>query len=122
MKLTQEEKRQRLAMTLLFSLVIFCIQLVTLTLAGVLLWFCVRTEIISPDVSPTPTRTILFMALFSLIIGAVTTFLAGKYPLKPVNRIVSKMNQLDRGFFHPTGVRKANLRPPVVPRDVGQLQ
>jgi len=99
MKLTQEEKRQRLAMTLLFSLVIFCIQLVTLTLAGVLLWFCVRTEIISPDVSPTPTRTILFMALFSLIIGAVTTFLAGKYPLKPVNRIVSKMNQLASGDF-----------------------
>jgi len=99
MKPTQEEKRQRLSMTLLFSLVIFCIQLVTLTLAGVLLWICVRTKIISPDVSPTPTRTILFMALFSLIIGAVTTFLAGKFPLKPVNRIVSKMNQLASGDF-----------------------
>ena len=99
MKLTQEEKRQRFAMTLLFSAVCFCIQLVTVVLAGVLLWLLVRIGLIPHEETLTPTRIILFMALFSLIIGSITAFFAAKYPLKPVNRIVSRMNRLASGDF-----------------------
>lgn len=99
MKMTQEEKRQRFAMTLLFSAVSFCIQLVTVLLAGFLLWLAVRTGVISGDNPPTANRVIVFMALFSLVIGSATAFLAAKYPLNPVNRIVSKMNQLASGDF-----------------------
>jgi len=99
MKLTQDEKRLRFAMTLLFSGVCFCIQLVTVFLAGILLWAAVRTGFISGENPPTANRLIVFMALFSLVIGSVTAFLSAKYPLKPVNRIISKMNQLASGDF-----------------------
>ena len=98
-KATAEEKRQRFAMTLLFSAVCFCIQLVTVVLAGIILWFLVRVGIIAQEETLTPTRIILFMAIFSLIIGSATAFLAAKFPLKPINRIVSRMNRLASGDF-----------------------
>ena len=98
-KSSAEEKRQRFAMTLLFSIVCFCIQLVTVVIAGVLLWFLYRAGIISHDTTPTHNRVIQFMALFSLIIGSATAFLVAKLPLKPVNRIVSRMNRLASGDF-----------------------
>lgn len=98
-KATAEEKRQRFAMTLLFSAVCFCIQLVTVVLAGIILWFLVRVGIIVQEETLTPTRIILFMAIFSLIIGSATAFLAAKFPLKPINRIVSRMNRLASGDF-----------------------
>ena len=99
MKLTQDEKRQRFAMTLLFSAVCFCIQLVTVLLASVLLWLTVKSGVISGEMPPTVNRVIVVMALFSLVIGAATAFFTAKYPLKPVNRIVSRMNQLASGDF-----------------------
>ena len=98
-KSSAEEKRQRFAMTLLFSIVCFCIQLVTVVIAGVLLWFLYRAGIISHDTTPTHNRVIQFMALFSLIIGSATAFLVAKLPLKPVNRIVSRMYRLASGDF-----------------------
>ena len=98
-KATAEEKRQRFAMTLLFSAVCFCIQLVTVVLAGIILWFLVRVGIIAQEETLTPTRIILFMAIFSLIIGSATAFLAAKFPLKPINRIISRMNRLASGDF-----------------------
>ena len=98
-KATTEEKRQRFAMTLLFSAVCFCIQLVTVVLAGIILWFLVRVGIIAQEETLTPTRIILFMAIFSLIIGSATAFLAAKFPLKPINRIISRMNRLASGDF-----------------------
>ena len=99
MKRTKEEKRQRFAMTLLFSAVIFCIQFMSVLIASLIVWLLVRLNIITSGATASPNALIAFMALLSLIIGSATAIFAGKYPLKPINRIVSKMNQLASGDF-----------------------
>lgn len=94
------EYKQRFALTLLAAGIVFAFMLTTVLLTAAAGYFCVRTGIVNvSDVSFAPTRIILLMSVISLAVGALITALAGKFPLKPVNRIISQMNRLASGDF-----------------------
>lgn len=99
-KRSREEKRQSFALTVMFSMVIFGIQLITVLIAGTVVWLLVRTGLISIEETASQGRLIiLYMVIFSLIIGALISFITSKVSLKPINHLISKMNQLASGDF-----------------------
>ena len=98
--MNREERKHRLALTLLVAAFVFCIILVAVILSAVTVFILLDTGIISTiDGRPDPRHTLIFMGLISLVIGSVLTALISKFSLKPVNKIVNQMNRLASGDF-----------------------
>ncbi len=96
----QEERKQRLALTLLFAAVFFCFFLITMALVSLGILWMTRRGILTPwEVWPETTHLILAVAVASILLGTVITFIVGRIPLRPVNRIINAMNCLADGNF-----------------------
>ncbi len=99
-----EGKKNRLSLTWLFAALIFVFLVVTLAFAigmGYLLIELGVIEIVD-DTYLSPSTAFLLLFINSLVLGAALSALAAKYPLKPVNKIITLMNRLASGDF---GVR-----------------
>lgn len=97
-----EKREQRFSLTILLGAVVFVVLVVALTLAGALLYILVRTGIfdaLSSDGEINLVELLLIMCATSLIIGFAITVLLGKFPLKPINKLVNGMNSLASGNF-----------------------
>lgn len=92
---------QYFTLTLLFSLVIFCIQFVTVLIAGVVLYFLIKYRIITLAKEPITNvgYPILYMGLISLIVGFVIAIMSSKLPLIPFNKTIENLNLLASGDF-----------------------
>lgn len=96
----------RLALATLFSVIIFLLLLVSILVAGLIVFILDWTGAID-SISETyseVTNAVLLMAANSLVVGTVTAILVGHASLKPVNALISQMNRLASGDF------KARLR------------
>lgn len=96
-----QEKKNRLSLTLLFAGIILIFLTVTLIFAIALGYLLIRLGVIKivNDVYLSPTTAFLLLGINSLVLGAILSGLAAKYPLKPVNKIISLMNRLASGDF-----------------------
>lgn len=116
-----EEKKHRLALTLLFSGVVFCFLIVTMAIVGGVIIFLIRRGVLLPKGdTPKIDRIILNMMIASVILGSVLTTVTSRFPLKPVNDIINAMNRLASGDYktrlyfkkplskHPTVVEISN--------------
>ena len=97
----KEEQKDRLSLTLLFAGVILVFILVTLLLAVGLVALLMKAGVveITGDAELSPLTALLLMGISSLVLGAVFAGLTARYPLKPVNRIITQMNRLASGDF-----------------------
>ncbi len=96
----KEERRHRLALTLLVAAFVFCIILVAVILSAITVYILLDTGVISTiDGRPEPMHTLIFMGLISLVMGSALTAVISKISLKPVNRIIDQMNRLASGDF-----------------------
>ena len=116
-----QEKKHRLALTLLFSGVVFCFFLVTMALVGGVIIFLIHRGVLVPSGdAPKSAHLILIMMVASILLGAVLTAVTSRFPLKPVNDIINAMNRLASGDYktrlyfgkplnkHPTAVEISN--------------
>lgn len=93
-------KEHRLSLTLFLAFIVFSILVVALSLAVLLVYLLVKLGVIaSTDQQVDFGSVLLFVSLISLIIGSAITVLLGKFPLKPINRLVTGMNRLADGEF-----------------------
>lgn len=95
-------RKYRLGLTLLVSFVIFLIELVTIVIAAVLVYILGSNGLLidtGADGAASIGETLLFMSLFSVVLGAVIIFATNRIYLRPFNRIVSQMNRLASGDF-----------------------
>lgn len=108
-KLTKTDRKNRFSLTLTFVIVIFVILAFSIAVASAtahlfsqLGWMGLggKSEEISFDLTP----TLVYLSITSIVIGIGITFLAIKYPLKPLNRMINQINRLANGDF------KARLR------------
>ncbi len=99
-KVITEERKERVALTLLATIIVFCIILVAVFLAAIAVSVLLKVGVIS-DVNGNPNleQTLLLMCLISLLIGSALTWFLGKIPLQPLNQIVNQMNRLASGDF-----------------------
>lgn len=95
-----KERTSRTSLTLALSIFVFVILLAAIALTALGLWLLTKAGVIvDVDGDLQLGQVTLFMFLISLIIGGVTTFFSSRFPLKPVNEIINKMNRLAAGDF-----------------------
>src|SRR5690606_16549809 len=95
-----EQRKHRLALTLLFAGVVFCFLILTMAVVGGTIIFLIRRGYLEPiGESPRGQHLILRMMIASVIIGAVLSAVTSRIPLKPVNAIINAMNRLAAGDF-----------------------
>lgn len=100
-ELKKEKKQEhQFQLTLLLAFIVFLVLLVALSLAAFMVYLLVKLGIIVSSDEPVDFGTVLlFMSSISLIIGFAITVLLGKIPLRPINKLVSGMNNLANGNF-----------------------
>lgn len=95
-----KERTSRTSLTLILSIFVFVILLTAVMISALALWILTKANIIgSNDGEIELGKFILFMSLISLVIGGVMSFFLSRIPLKPVNKIINKMNCLAAGDF-----------------------
>lgn len=92
--------KPRVALTVLFSVVIFSFFFLTTLIAGAILLFLMQNDIlILGETSPKPEIVIFYMLIFSTLLGMILSFILSKMSLRPVNRVINAMNALAHGEF-----------------------
>lgn len=101
MKLSREQKKRRTGVWLLFTIVVFTAMLLNTIVSGVMLYFMAEFEVLTIDrqMGPHVTWIIIRMALISLPVGLLLSWIATKIPLKPIQRLVDGMNKLAAGNY-----------------------
>ncbi len=102
-KQRQKEKKQnrkhRLSLTILFAALVFVVLITALAIGGAAVFLLVYFEVIASYENTSVPYVILFMALISLVMGAVIAGFLSIIPLKPVNKWINGMNRLASGDF-----------------------
>lgn len=86
----------RLILTLLFSLTVFVILAITMSVVGVAVYFLHRTGFFSP---PRIGTFLGIVAISSIVVGTVISLFASRIPLKPISQIIYAMNLLAAGHY-----------------------
>ena len=92
----REQRAHRLALTLLTAAVIFVMQVLAVGISAVVVTVLARAGFLSHGETD---RVVVFMALISVVLGAMITAFSSLIFLRPVNRLVSQMNRLAQGDF-----------------------
>lgn len=93
------DHKNRFSLTLLLTGIVFIILLVSSVVSLIVMYVLIHFHLIA-DAEDTGAGTVmLYMALVSLFIAAIIVIVAGKFPLGPINTIITKMNRLASGDF-----------------------
>ena len=95
-----EERRQRLSLTLLFTGLVFLFLLLTTLVIVVVVLILMRKGVLQLGRGNlNTTGFVLFLLLISVVAGTAITFAIGRFPLRPVNDIINALNRLAAGDF-----------------------
>lgn len=99
--MNKQERAQRTALLMFFSIVVFCALLISLALTGVLVYMFNRWGIFIPDgqMELGSGRAILLMVGLSLFIGTALTVAVIRIPLNPINSLINGMRKLAQGDY-----------------------
>ncbi len=97
----RKENEHRIALTLLFTIVVFIHIFLTVAIVGLLLYLLIQFGILTgSEQDPIPgTQLVILFVLASLLVGGCMTFFLSKLLLKPVNAIINSMNRLAAGDY-----------------------
>jgi len=99
--MSNDEKRQRFTLAIFLATIIFAIQFLAIIFSGVIIFLLVEKNVlvIGLEHRLNYKYLLIYMGLVSLIIGAIGAAVSSKVTLRPINRIISKLNQLSKGKF-----------------------
>lgn len=95
------DRRRRLSLTIVYSLVVFVILFLTLGIATAVLMLLIHNGVLKPNTSSSAgvDMVILVMASTGVVIGTILTFFASRVPLLPVNKLINALNRLAAGNY-----------------------
>lgn len=97
---TEQDRRQRTSLTLLFSVIVFAILIAALGIVAAIIMILTHNGVIRIDQSlPVIDHLILAMAFSTALICLVVTFFASRIPLRPVNKLINALNRLASGDY-----------------------
>lgn len=102
MKKAKTEKKNRFALTAMFSVATFAILFISLLIGGITVYVLARFDLIPGSGAGMPETTgwmVLLMAFISIVVGVVISVFVMMLPLKPINRTITQMNRLAAGDF-----------------------
>ena len=91
-----EQRVHKLALTLLTAAVVFVMQLLAVGISAVVVTVLSRAGVLRQEQTD---QVVVFMAVISLVLGIMITFLLSQIFLRPVSRMISQMNRLAQGDF-----------------------
>lgn len=94
----KEERKHRIALTLLLSAFVFVTILFAFLISAGILYVLIETDFIFTK-QPSMWRVLLFIGIVSTVIGAALTAVLSKITLGSVNNIINQMNRLASGDF-----------------------
>ena len=97
----KSDLKERYSLTVLYSVLVFCILLLSVVIAiglAVLLSYLevFSFNLLGEEASFSP---FIFMALVSTAVGLILTLLTRRFPLRPINTLINSMNRLKSGDF-----------------------
>jgi signal transduction histidine kinase len=97
----KQERKHRLALTLLFTALVLFFMLVTFLVVGVTIYLLIRLGVLNGpnQTAPTPVKVLLIFIPAALFFGALNTFCLGQIPMKRVNQLIDQMNRLAAGDY-----------------------
>jgi signal transduction histidine kinase len=95
------ERQQRLALTILFTALVFFFMLISLLLVGGIIYLLIRLGVLNGahQTTPSPAKVLVTFIVASLVVGTVTTLCLGRFPMKRVNQLINQMNRLAAGDY-----------------------
>ncbi len=94
------ERKSRTSLTLVFAIFVFAMLLIAIAVAAVTLYIFAGVGIIVvEDGRLRLIPVIMVMSTVSVVIGAGVAFFTSRFPLKPINEMINKMNRLAAGDF-----------------------
>ena len=96
-----KKRNHRLVLTLIFSIVTFCVLAVTMVVVAVGLYVLLRLGFLEPvtDVNKSQELIIIIMAFASVFIGTGLSAFAVNIPLQPFKSLIDGLNKLADGDF-----------------------
>ncbi|HHT20440.1 MAG TPA: HAMP domain-containing protein [Tissierellia bacterium] len=96
-----DDRKQHLSLTLLFSLIVILIFLSVILLVGFSLFFLIRVGVLSGfETGAIPASSLIFIFMIaSIVIGSVITLILSRYLMHPINRLLNIMARLASGDF-----------------------
>lgn len=89
----------RLALTIVFTLIVFCILIITMAIIALIVLLLIRAGKLTAFTSPNFMLPIVIIAVASVVVGTVVTIMISHIPLKPLNALISGMNNLAVGNY-----------------------
>jgi signal transduction histidine kinase len=98
----KKKSKHHLSLIIFFSLVVFVILIGAIAVAGVAAALVVSFAHSDggSEGNIKSSQVILFMAAISTVLGIAITFIALRVPLKPVSKLITKMDELASGDFN----------------------
>ncbi len=96
----KRDRRNHIALTMLFSAIIWLFLVVTIALAFLVGYIFIKARLMSAsELNTSPMHILILLSVNCVILGTILSLAAGRIPIKPVNRFVEQMNRLARGDF-----------------------
>lgn len=86
----------RFAITVIFTIIVFCILMITMMVVGIAVYFLANAGII---VVPNLGALLLTIAVASIIVGTIISVFLGKIPMRPVYKLIYALNSLATGNY-----------------------
>ena len=94
----RKEKKERISLSLLVSIVVISHLLITTVLVGVALLVLIRVEVLKWQ-NQTAPMLILILVVANIVVGTLVTFILIRFPMKPVQMLIDQMNRLASGDY-----------------------
>ncbi len=94
-----EEGKNRVSLAIMFSVTFFLILLVAVSIAVVVVYLLIYFEVMGSLETIKFRHVTAMMVGISAALGVILAFFVIKFPLRPINRLISKMNSLASGDY-----------------------
>ncbi len=98
-KLSREERRSRIALSLLVTVVIFALLVVIGGTITGLVFLLINLGFVSDNRLLEHGAAVAILVIISVLLGGALSYLFSRITMKPVNRIIDSFNQLASGNF-----------------------
>lgn len=95
----KRELRERVSLSLLFSLVVFFIFLITALIVAAISFLVIASGDPSRMGHYGPFVPVLILLMASTIVGTIVSLVMGRFSLKPIREVISATNKLANGEF-----------------------
>ncbi|MGL5260600.1 MAG: HAMP domain-containing sensor histidine kinase [Lachnospiraceae bacterium] len=99
MNKSKKNPHASIAITLIFSLLVFIIFVITMLIVGGVIYLLTKAELLGETRTFNVLTPIFIFSMVSITTGTVVATIISSIPMKPVNKLINGLNQLANGKY-----------------------